>query len=65
MNVKRILGWLLALMLLPLPAGAGSRAESRRKLTVMIYMCGSNLESAYGSITGYQPKSRYIISWSP
>ena len=65
MNVKRILGWMLALMLLPLPAGAGSRAESRRKLTVMIYMCGSNLESAYGSASADLDEIRAALSGVP
>ena len=39
---------ILLMILLPvLPLCA--RAESPRKLTVMVYMCGSNLESGYGS----------------
>ena len=38
---------LLAALCLALPLCA--RAESPRKLTVMVYMCGSNLESGYGS----------------
>ena len=38
---------LLMILLAVLPLCA--RAESPRKLTVMVYMCGSNLESGYGS----------------
>ena len=34
------------LMALLLPAAQG---ETPRKLTLMVYLCGSNLESAYGS----------------
>ena len=44
--MKRLLCCLLTL-LLAIPTLA--RAESPRKLTVMVYMCGSNLESGYGS----------------
>ena len=40
------LSLLLALVFLPFPAGTENPA---RKLTLMIYMCGSNLESLYGS----------------
>ena len=43
---------LLFLACLALAAGcAGARAEGgeNRKLTLMVYLCGSNLESAYGS----------------
>ncbi len=50
--------WILSALLLacalcaalPRPAAAGEPA--RRKLTVMVYMCGSNLESLSGSATG-------------
>ncbi len=50
--------WILAAVLLACalsaalsrPAAAGE--ANRRKLTLMIYMCGSNLESAAGSATG-------------
>ena len=47
--MKKLLGALLAFLLTLaclLPAAAQS---SQRKLTLMIYMCGSNLESSYGS----------------
>lgn len=48
-RMKRIL--LALLWVLPILAGLTSAAaqESGRKLTLMIYMCGSNLESSYGS----------------
>ena len=31
--------------------GSASAADTPRKLTIMVYMCGSNLESQYGSAT--------------
>ena len=48
--MKRLLSWMLALALALLPSG-GAAEEKPRRLTLMIYMCGSNLESAYGSAT--------------
>ena len=53
--MKRITGRcvLCALILMLLMAWAGGLAggEDARKLTVMVYLCGSNLESRYGSAT--------------
>lgn len=47
--MKRRIFTLLILALLCFPASAGTLRS--RKLTLMIYMCGSNLESVYGSAT--------------
>ena len=41
----------LAMLVLAV-SGSFARGEGMRKLTLMIYMCGSNLESHYGSATG-------------
>ena len=49
MKLHRFLAALLACFLLLPPAGA--EEEPPRTLTLMIYMCGSNLESEYGSAT--------------
>ena len=38
----------VCLLVLPLRTGEG---RAQRKLTLMVYLCGSNLESAYGSAT--------------
>ncbi|MBO7662468.1 MAG: hypothetical protein J6U01_03775 [Clostridia bacterium] len=65
MTVKRVLSGLLALLLIFLPMKTGSRAESRRKLTVMIYMCGSNLESSYGSASADLEEIRTALSGVP
>lgn len=46
--IKRIASLVFALLLLLAPGFVG-RAESRRKLTIMVYMCGSNLESQGGA----------------
>ena len=48
--MKHLLSWMLALALALLPSG-GAAEEKPRRLTLMIYMCGSNLESTYGSAT--------------
>ena len=48
--MKHLLSWMLALVLALLPSG-GAAEEKPRRLTLMIYMCGSTLESAYGSAT--------------
>lgn len=37
------------ILLLPLFRGSGRAESMRRRLTLMVYMCGSNLESQYGS----------------
>ena len=42
-----ILAVLMLIVLLPLRA----LGEGGKKLTLMVYMCGSNLESGYGSAT--------------
>ena len=47
--MKRRIFTLLILALLCFPASAGTLRS--RKLTLMIYMCGSNRESVYGSAT--------------
>ncbi len=49
MKLHRFLAALLACFLLLPPAGAEEKPP--RTLTLMIYMCGSNLESEYGSAT--------------
>ena len=46
--MKKILLFFLAALLLAGTAGTAEKADGR-KLTVMVYMCGSNLESGYGS----------------
>lgn len=43
--IRRALAVAMAVALLP--AGALARAETGRKLTLMVYMCGSNLESSH------------------
>ena len=48
MKKARSLPVILLLVLLSLIARPAC-AEAPRKLTLMIYMCGSNLESSYGS----------------
>ncbi len=40
---------LLCVLLLSLPPRAGAEGGAKRNLTLMIYMCGSNLESGYGA----------------
>ena len=40
---------LAALLFLLAPGGSRATTEENRKMTLMIYMCGSNLESGYGS----------------
>ena len=42
---RRVLAFAMAMAILPM--GIPARGEGRRKLTLMIYMCGSNLESTY------------------
>ncbi|MBR6667788.1 MAG: hypothetical protein IKL25_05440 [Clostridia bacterium] len=49
--MKRLVACLMALILL-LQTGAVCAAEDPVTTTVMIYMCGSNLESEYGLATG-------------
>ena len=44
---KRIAGILLLLLIFRIPAGKAGAAE--KKWTLLVYMCGSNLESSYGS----------------
>ena len=48
MTVKKV-GWLLCLVILGVLAASGAHAE--RDMTIMVYMCGSNLESGYGAAT--------------
>ena len=50
--MKRICVFLLVLaLLLPAAAAAGEGNGNGRHLTLMIYMCGSDLESQYGLAT--------------
>lgn len=42
---------LCLLLLLSLPCGGHGEESGPQRLTLMIYMCGSNLESVYGSAT--------------
>ena len=47
--MKKLL-WLLVIILMLGVVGVAAHAEEQqRSLTLMVYMCGSNLESAYGS----------------
>lgn len=43
--------FLLVFMTLLTVAQAGCAAENEKELTIMVYICGSNLESRYGSAT--------------
>ena len=49
MLMKKAWIFLLLMLVAFLPAICGHAAAEDRKLTLMIYMCGSNLESEYGS----------------
>ena len=42
---------LAALLLVFMPGGSRAETKDRGKMTLMIYMCGSNLESGYGAAT--------------
>lgn len=46
---KNLLCALLAMVLLLFTMAAIAEQESPRSMTVMVYMCGSNLETNYGS----------------
>lgn len=49
---KRLMGLFLLFLLFPAVRCAGQESEAeKKKLTVMVYLCGSNLESIYGSAT--------------